>query len=245
MSSSSVFDSWAVNSFWCSRKGRLVVVFPDKATPNKTQSTCLCAMGTENLSVVHMSLYSLHFMPCGKIKCLNFLSWWWWEYCMRSLKNTSSFFGSTYVKSFGQVICSKNLKIGQCLCNTFFVNWMSGCLVLLAVSMPEMSWKESEDPEGQGQISSLYQFDCDCINVVAFLSGITNCHLLLQILHPDLKWLHLALRDDRFLRKSWFYVCGGQYCSSPTILVWNTSGKTVSLLFHLDSFHLFLLLWTT
>ena len=186
-------------------------------------------MGTENLSVVRASLYSLYFTPSGKIKCLNFLSWWWWEYCMRCLKNTCSFFGSTYVKSSRQVICSRNSKIGQCLGNMFSVNWMSGCLVLLALSMSEMSWKESEDPERQGQISSLHQFDCDCIDVLAFLSGITNYHFLLEILHPDLKWLHLAPQDDRFLRKYWVYVCGGQYCSSPTILtVWSTSGKTFS-----------------
>lgn len=56
-------------------KGKIGVEFPDKATPNKIQSTCVCVVGAEDLSVGHVPLHSLHFRPCGRMKCPNFLSW--------------------------------------------------------------------------------------------------------------------------------------------------------------------------
>lgn len=170
------------------------------------------------------------------MKCHSFLSWWWWEYCMRSLKNTCSFFGSTYIKSFRQVICSRNLKVGQCLGNTFFVTWMPGPAGAFRVwnELKEVGRSRRTRRDLLTASVRLWLYWCNSLSL-----GITNCHLVLQILCSDLQWLYLAARDDGFLRKSWVYVCGGQYCSSPTIVtVWSTSGKTVSLLSHLDNFHL-------
>lgn len=59
ISSSSVFDSQSVNSFQLSLKRKNVMVCSDKVTLSKIQSPCLCAVGTVNLSIVQVLLFSL------------------------------------------------------------------------------------------------------------------------------------------------------------------------------------------
>lgn len=206
-------------------------------TQQDTVHLSLCHGDWKSVSGAYVSIFTTLY-ACGRIKCLNFLSWWWWEYCTRSLRNTCSFFGSTYVKSFRQGICSRNLKIGQCVGNTFFVNWMCGCLVLLALSMSERSQKIQKDKARSPHCLSWCLYRCTSLSL--------GDHILPSSVADSPPRLYLVSWGDRFLRKSWVYICGGQYCSSPTILIaWSTSEKTVSLFSHLDNFHLSLLLWTT